>query len=196
MRFFVFFLGIMFVNGAVSYAEGLPANPWAKAAPQTTSNTIRSVVDESPTATDAQKAIEKSGEALNPYLINLQNNLEQADIPGQIGNALQSLENINENPQQNQRSAPETAKLPAWQDLLPQADLSSLMPKSTPKKQISKPKSSSGDDEFSKAISDIEKQYNSLKRTTNSYYKDAVKGAREIEKNAKDSVNKLQKMLK
>ena len=191
MRGYVFLFLMICGNVAPSYAEGLPANPWAKAATQTADTPAVSVVSEHPTANEAQDAAN-----LNPYLINLQENLQQADIQNRIGNALQSLENINENPYSRPNIPSGADKLPSWQGLLPQADLSSFMPKASSQKQATQPAVSSGNDEFSKAVSDIEKQYNKLKRTTNSYYRGAVRNAHELEKNAKDSVNKLQNMLK
>ena len=191
MRGYVFLFLMICGNIVPSYAEGLPANPWAKAATQTADTPAVSVVSEHPVANETQDDAN-----LNPYLINLQENLQQADIQNRIGNALQSLENINENPYYRPSNSSGANKLPSWQELLPQADLSSFMPKASSPKQATQPAASSGNDEFSKAVSDIEKQYKKLKRTTNSYYRDAVRNAHELEKNAKDSVNKLQNMLK
>ena len=179
-----------------SYGEGLPANPWVKSATQTADSPAVSIVNEYPVAIEKQDISEQDNANLNPYLINFQENLQQADIQNRIGNALQSLENISENPYYQQSNPLNTEKLPSWQELLPQADLSSFMPKSSSKKQITRPAASSGNDEFSKAVSDIEKQYKKLKRTTNSYYRDAVRNVHEAERNAKDSINKLQNMLK
>lgn len=194
MRGYIFLFLVICSNVAHSYAEGLPANPWAKSAVQVADNPAVSVVNEHPSAIENRNISEQGNANLNPYLINIQENLDKADIQNRITDALQSLESINENPTTKPSATPSSGSLPSWREFLPQADLSAFTAQSTtkPKKQ----KSASGNDEFSKAISDIEKQYKDIKRTTNSYYRSAVKNVRDVEQNAKDSVNKLQKMLK
>lgn len=169
------------------FAEGLPANPWGQnTSPQAVpTNTL---IDENPPAENS------TNPGLNPYELLDKAQISVEDTQDQISEALQSLRQINENPG-SAKAAP-TAKLPSWSEMLPQIDLSAKTQEIMPQRTVSKPKASSGNDEFSKAVSDIEAEYQNMKRTTNSYYRSAVKNVHELERTAKDSVKQLQNRLK
>ena len=186
MRSFIFYVcGLCCLTALPVFAEQLPANPWLYS--DTQEIKLRSGYDTSADNTAEQTA--RLTRSINEQLDNRQSQLMQI---------------INESlPEPERRSsASQQINLPSWQELIPQIDINAMLPKSSGNKaKAMRPVAptkdfSSGTAEITRALEDIERQYNNAKRTTNAYYNQAKSGLKKLESEAESSVNQLQRMMK
>ncbi len=182
MRFYSLYVcGLSCLLSLPVAAAGLPANPW-----------IRTAVENMPiSAETTPQTTETSAPEIKPEVKerfqDAQNQLIQV-----INEALPE--------QERQPSALLQKSLPNWKDLMSQVNFDSLTTSKSSKPARSKPKkkasSSAGSQEISRAMSDIEAQYNSIKRTSNAYYNQAKRNVKMLEREAENSIDQLKRMVK
>ena len=184
MRSLIFYIcGFCFSAILPALADELPANPWLRSNAEEIR--LRSNYNTAESAAEQTARLTKS---INEQLDNPQSQLMQI---------------INESlPETERRStASQQKNLPSWQELMSQINGNSATSKSsgdTAKASQPSPirKISSGTDELTRVLSDIERRYDQAKRTSNAYYNQAKRSIKNLEAEAENSVNEVQKMLK
>lgn len=187
MRSFIFYVcGLCYLTALPAFAEQLPANPWLHS--ETGEVKLRSNTDASAGTTASSAA--RLTQSINEQFDNSQTQLMQI-----INDSLPEPE--------RHTSASQQMNLPSWQELMPQVNIDSMLPKSSGNtakatQQTSSPVKSfsSGTDELARTLADIERHYSKAKRTSNAYYNQAKSGIKKLENEAENSVNQLQKVLK
>lgn len=185
MRSFIFYLcGLILLPVSAVCAADLPANPWLRAAVE---EIPLQANNQNTYATDSAARTARMTELINKQLDNPQSQLMQV-----INEAL---------PEQQRQSSPSAQKnLPSWQELMSQINVGSLAPKASGSSaqtarttQLTK-NPIQGYNEINRAMSDIERQYNKAKHTTNTYYNQAKRNIKHLETEAENSVNRLKKV--
>jgi hypothetical protein len=184
----LYILGLCCFLSFSAVAEDLPANPWLQ-----TGNDVWLK-----TGADTAK------DSLSNEQIELIKN-----INSQIENAHDRLPQIaNEAVPVAEKQAAKQIKLPSWGELFSQQDTSNMVNvmyniKTSSGKKLSaqntantqsNTKSSGGD--MLKNVSGIGEQYNQAKQTANGYVRKIKSGWHQLEKEAHNSINELQRMMK
>ena len=131
-------------------AESLPANPWLKAQADNNGN-ITVEIDESNVLQSVKQG--ENSRTLNPYKV-ISDTLQESNLPNQTVDVYKDLKSYREHPfAPSGKSTGQAIKIPAWSEILPQVDLSGIVPETPSVPATTKRKSSvSGSDEFSKAV--------------------------------------------
>ncbi len=187
MRSFIFYaLGFCCLAALPTYAQQLPANPWLRSE----NEEVRLLSNNGASADNTAAKTARLTQSINEQFDNSQTQLMQI---------------INESLPETERrsSASQQMNLPSWRELIPQVTIDAILPKSSGNTAgATQPASSptknfsSGTDEITRALADIERQYNKAKRTSNAYYNQAKSNIKKLGNEAENSVNQLQKMLK
>ncbi len=184
-HYLLYIIGLCTLAAFNVKAEGLPANPWIR-------GSVENLSISSPKI-DNSGASAQSSEVVRQINIQLQDS--QTELVEIINEALPE--------QKRSSSAINQKNLPSWQDLMRQIKIgdtafsaNALALPQQQKKVVKRKADSSHNTEVSRVISDIETQYKKIKKSSNSYYNQARRNIMQLEREAQNSVDELQRMIK
>ena len=177
---FLYIIGLCLITPFAADAAGLPANPWLQ---NTNRNIVQTNRNQNVNSDISESKAAELTEKLNNQMENYGNMLQQAtdEAKTEAATKAQEIENV-----------------PSWHEIMDQVTPENSDEDAAQQQQETTSGSidPAGIVEISRAISDAQAQYNRAKNTTGAYYNKAKNKLKQLEYEAQNSVNEVQKMLK